>query len=205
MKSFDLTGSLRTIAERSSEQQKVLKAMRKECLIPCVIYGGEKNVNFSVKSADVRKLVYTPDIHYVNLTIDGEVHTAIVREIQFHPVKDTILHMDFLEINDKKPIVMEVPLKLQGLAVGVKAGGKMRQLMRTLKVKALYTNIPEMLTIDVTDMGQRELAYEINDAKSGYYYVITVQANDDKAISEFDRLARNSKDVVRHLITKKED
>jgi large subunit ribosomal protein L25 len=153
MKSFDLTGSVRTIAERSSEQQKVLKAMRRESMIPCVLYGGEKNVNFSVKNADVRKLVYTPDIHYVNLTIDGELHTAIVREIQFHPVKDTILHMDFLEINDQKPIVMEVPLKLQGLAVGVKAGGKMRQMMRTLRVKAIYTNIPESLSVDVTEMG----------------------------------------------------
>ena len=153
MKSFDLTGSLRTIAERSSEQQKALKAMRREDMIPCGLYGCEKNVNFSVKATDVRKLVYTPDIHYVNLTIDGKTYTAIVRELQFHPVKDNILHIDFLEINDKKPIVMEVPLKLQGLAVGVKAGGKMRQLMRTLRVKAIYTNIPEILTIDVTDMG----------------------------------------------------
>lgn len=153
MKSFELNGTARTIAERSSEQTKALKAMRRNSMIPCVLYGGEKNVNFSIKSADVRKLVYSPDIHYVNLNIDGEAHTAIIRELQFHPVKDTILHIDFLEINDQKPIVMEVPLKLEGLAVGVKAGGKMRQLMRTLRVKAIYTNIPESLTVDVTDMG----------------------------------------------------
>jgi large subunit ribosomal protein L25 len=153
MKSFELNGSARTIAERSSEQTKALKAMRRNNMIPCVLYGGEKNVNFSVNAADVRKLVYSPDIHYVNLTIDGVAYVAIMREIQFHPVKDTILHMDFLEINDQKPIVMEVPLKLEGLAVGVKAGGKMRQLMRTLRVKALYPNIPESLSVDVTDMG----------------------------------------------------
>ena len=153
MKSYELNGSARTIAERSSEQTKALKAMRRNSMIPCVLYGGEKNVNFSIKNADVRKLVYSPDIHYVNLNIDGEAHTAIIRELQFHPVKDTILHIDFLEINDQKPIVMEVPLKLEGLAVGVKAGGKMRQLMRTLRVKAIYTNIPESLTVDVTDMG----------------------------------------------------
>jgi len=153
MKSYDLKGSVRTIAERSSEQTKALKAMRRSSLVPCVLYGGEKNVNFSVNNADLRKLVYSPDIHYVNLNIDGEAHTAIMREIQFHPVKDTILHIDFLEINEEKPIVMEVPLKLEGLAVGVKAGGKMRQLMRTLKVKAIYTNIPEILTVDVTEMG----------------------------------------------------
>ena len=153
MKSFELNGSARTIAERSSEQTKALKAMRRNNMIPCVLYGGEKNVNFSVNAADVRKLVYSPDIHYVNLTIDGVAYVAIMREIQFHPVKDTILHIDFLEINDQKPIVMEVPLKLEGLAVGVKAGGKMRQLMRTLRVKALYPNIPESLSVDVTDMG----------------------------------------------------
>ena len=153
MKSYELNGSARTIAERSSEQTKALKAMRRNNMIPCVLYGGEKNVNFSINAADVRKLVYSPDIHYVNLNIDGVAYVAIIREIQFHPVKDNILHIDFLEINDQKPIVMEVPLKLEGLAVGVKAGGKMRQLMRTLRVKALYTNIPESLSVDVTDMG----------------------------------------------------
>ncbi|MBR4381139.1 MAG: 50S ribosomal protein L25/general stress protein Ctc [Bacteroidaceae bacterium] len=153
MKSYELNGSARTIAERSSEQTKALKAMRRNNMIPCVLYGGEKNVNFSVNAADVRKLVYSPDIHYVNLNIDGVAYVAIIREIQFHPVKDNILHIDFLEINDQKPIVMEVPLKLEGLAVGVKAGGKMRQLMRTLRVKALYTNIPESLSVDVSDMG----------------------------------------------------
>jgi large subunit ribosomal protein L25 len=153
MKSYELNGSARTIAERSSEQTKALKAMRRNNMIPCVLYGGEKNVNFSINAADVRKLVYSPDIHYVNLNIDGVAYVAIIREIQFHPVKDNILHIDFLEINDQKPIVMEVPLKLEGLAVGVKAGGKMRQLMRTLRVKALYTNIPESLSVDVSDMG----------------------------------------------------
>ncbi|MBO7417540.1 MAG: 50S ribosomal protein L25/general stress protein Ctc [Bacteroidaceae bacterium] len=153
MKSYELNGSSRTIAERSSEQTKALKAMRRNNMVPCVLYGGEKNINFSVNRADLRKLVYSPDIHYVNLTIDGELHIAIMREIQFHPVKDTILHIDFYEINDQKPIVMEVPLKLEGLAVGVKAGGKMRQLMRTLRVKAIYTNIPEILTVDVSEMG----------------------------------------------------
>lgn len=153
MKSYDLKGSVRTIAERSSEQTKALKAMRRNNGVPCVLYGGEKNINFCVANADLRKLVYSPDIHYVNLNIDGEAHVAIIREIQFHPVKDTILHMDFLEINDQKPIIMEVPLKLVGLAAGVKAGGKMRQLMRTLKAKGIYTNIPEVLTIDVTEMG----------------------------------------------------
>ena len=191
MKSYELNGSARTIAERSSEQTKVLKAMRRNNMIPCVLYGGEKNVNFSVNAADVRKLVYSPNIHYVNLNIDGAAYVAIIREIQFHPVKDNILHIDFLEINDQKPIVMEVPLKLEGLAVGVKAGGKMRQLMRTLRVKALYTNIPESLSVDVTDMGLgkarkiADLSYEnlelINPKTAAVWMVAAARQSKDAA------------------------
>lgn len=152
MKSFELKGESRTIAERSSDQAKALKAMRRQNRIPCVIYGGEKNINFSVAFEDVRKLVYTPHIYVVDLYIDGEKHNAILKELQFHPVKDTILHIDFLEINEEKPIVMNVPIKLNGLPEGVKAGGKLMQARRSLKVKALYNVIPEHLDIDVTDL-----------------------------------------------------
>ena len=153
MKTFELNGTARTIAERSSEQARALKAIRKDNGVPCVLYGGEKNINFTVKADDLRKLVYTPHIYVVNLTIDGVLHTAIMKELQFHPVKDNILHIDFLEINEQKPIVMEVPVKLQGLAEGVKAGGKLQQQMRKLKVKAFYKDIPEILTVDVTSLG----------------------------------------------------
>ena len=153
MRTFELQGATRTIAERSSEQSRALKALRKNNGVPCVLYGGKENINFCVKSDDLRKLIYTPHIYVVNLTIDGVAHTAIMKEIQFHPVKDTILHIDFLEIDDQKPIVMEVPVKLQGLAEGVKAGGKLQQQMRKLKVKALYTDIPEVLNVDVTSLG----------------------------------------------------
>lgn len=152
MKSFELKGTSRAIAERSCDQTRALKALRRQNNIPCVIYGGEKNINFSVAFEDVRKLVYTPHIYVVDLFIDGEKHNAILKDIQFHPVKDTILHIDFLEINEEKPIVMEVPLKLVGLAEGVKSGGKLQQSMRKLKVKALYNVIPERLDIDITDL-----------------------------------------------------
>jgi len=153
MKTFELQGTGRTIAERSSDQARALKAIRQNNGVPCVLYGGGKNINFTAKADDLRKLVYTPHIYVVNLTIDGELHTAIMKELQFHPVKDTILHIDFLEINEENPIVMEVPVKLQGLAEGVKAGGKLQQQMRKLKVKALYNVIPEVLDVDVTSMG----------------------------------------------------
>ena len=166
MKSIDVKGTARTIAERSSEQARALKAIRRNNGEPCVLYGAGENVHFTVTADGLRNLVYTPHIYVVNLDIDGKVVTAIMKDIQFHPVKDTILHVDFLQINDVKPIVMEVPVQLEGLAEGVKAGGKLQLQMRKLKVKALYTNIPEKLIINVSHLGLgkaiqvKELAFD---------------------------------------------
>ena len=121
---------------------------------------------FSVPAEGLRKLIYSPDIFTVELTIDGNPTKAVMREIQFHPVKDNVLHVDFYEITEEKPIVMAVPVKLEGLAAGVRAGGKLVQVQRYLKVKALYTAIPEILTVDVTALALGksikvgELSYE---------------------------------------------
>lgn len=166
MRTIDVKGTARTIAERSSEQARALKAIRKNNGVPCVLYGAGENVHFTVTTDGLRNLVYTPHIYVVNLDIDGKVVTAIMKDIQFHPVKDTILHVDFLQINEEKPIVMEVPVQLEGLAEGVKAGGKLQLQMRKLKVKALYTNIPEKLIVNVSHLGLgkaiqvKELAFE---------------------------------------------
>ena len=174
MKTFELNGTARTIAERSSEQARALKAIRKDNGVPCVLYGGGKNINFTVKADDLRKLVYTPHIYVVNLTIDGELHTAIMKELQFHPVKDNILHIDFLEINEQKPIVMEVPVKLQGLAEGVKAGGKMKYAARKAKVKGLYTNLPETVKVDVSDLDV-EQSIKVSDIKVENCHIVDPQ------------------------------
>ena len=166
MKSIDVKGTARTIAERSSEQAKALKAIRKNNGVPCVLYGGAENIHFTVSVEGLRNLVYTPHIYTVNLSIDGKEVKAIMKDIQFHPVKDNILHVDFYQINEEKPIVMEVPVQLEGLAEGVKAGGKLALQMRKLKVKALYTAIPEKLTINVSHLALGktikvgELSYE---------------------------------------------
>ncbi len=149
MKTFQLEGKSREIAANSADQKRALKAMRKKDEIPAVLYGGEKVIHFSVTNSAVRNLVYTPEIYAVELTIDGEKRTAIMKELQFHPVTDAILHIDFLEVCDTKPIVMEVPVVLEGHAEGVKAGGKLQLQMRKLKVKAVYTKIPENLVINV--------------------------------------------------------
>ena len=148
MKSFELKGTFRTEVGKKSTNE-----LRKNNGIPCVLYGIEKEAKaFAVTTDAVRKLVYTPDIHVVNLTIDGVECTAVLKDIQFHPVKDTILHMDFLQIVEDKAIVMEVPTVLTGLAAGVKLGGKLQQAIRKIKVKAVYANIPEKLTVDVTEL-----------------------------------------------------
>lgn len=154
MKSIDIKGTART-----GFGKKNANLLRKENLIPCNLYGVERGENglpvataFSVQTEEVRNLVYSPDIYVVNLTIDGKTVLAVMREIQFHAVKDNILHIDFYQVTEDKPIVMDVPLKLKGLAVGVKAGGKLQQIMRRVKVKALYNLIPEKIEVDVTNL-----------------------------------------------------
>ena len=154
MKSINVKGTA-----RNEFGKKGAKALRKQNLIPCNLYGVERDDKglpvakaFSVTNEEVRNLVYSPDIFSVNLTIDDKTVLAVMREIQFHPVKDNILHIDFYQITEDKPIVMEVPVKLNGLAAGVKAGGKLEQIMRRVKAKALYTSIPEKIEIDVTPL-----------------------------------------------------
>lgn len=168
MKSINVKGTARTLTGK-----KATREIRKSGCIPCNIYGEAKGENglpvassFTVTQDEVRKLVYTPDIYSVNLTIDGQECKAIMKELQFHPVTDQLLHVDFYEITETKPIIMEVPIKLNGLAEGVKAGGKLAAGVRKLKVRAVYTAIPEKLDIDVTHLGLgktikvSELSYE---------------------------------------------
>ncbi len=158
--------------------KKAVKNLRKEGLIPAVINGGaivelpyngalkagQKLVeiddkrgiittDITVRNEDVRKLVYTPDIFEVDLKLNGEDIKVVMKELQFQPVKDTILHIDFLQVYPDKPIVMEVPVQIEGHAEGVKAGGKLTLSMRKLKVKALYSEIPERLVINVDHLG----------------------------------------------------
>ena len=148
MKTLKLKGTVReTVGKKST------KALRKSDAVPCVLYGGGKNLHFEVTNSELRKLIYTPEIFLVALNIDGKTVNAIMQDAQFHPVKDNVLHVDFYEVSAKKPIVMAVPVQLEGLAEGVKAGGKLSLEMRRLKVKGLYGDIPEVLKIDISDLG----------------------------------------------------
>lgn len=148
MKTLEITGTL-----REGTGKKVCKALRKSEVVPCVVYGGGENIHAQISLDNLRKLVYTPDIFLVNLTIDSKTYPVIMKDIQFHPVSDAILHIDFLQVHEDKPIVMAVPVVLQGLAEGVKAGGKLSLEMRKIHVKGLYKNIPERLYINVENLG----------------------------------------------------
>ena len=155
MKSIDVKGTARTATGKKATQE-----IRKAGSVPCNLYGEARGENglpvalsFSTTAEELRKLVYSPDIYSVNLNIDGKEYKAVMKELQFHPVTDKLLHVDFYEITETKPIVMEVPIKLNGLAEGVKAGGKLAASVRKLKVRAVYSAIPERLNIDVTNLG----------------------------------------------------
>lgn len=148
MQVFELKGE-----KRNDLGKKATKAVRTDAKVPCVLYGGEGNVHFSVVEKDLSKLLYTPIVYTVKLNIGGVAYNAIMREIQFHPVTDRVLHMDFYQIAADKPVIMEIPLKLKGFAEGVQAGGKLVQVIRKLKVKALPGDLPGDLEIDVTSLG----------------------------------------------------
>jgi large subunit ribosomal protein L25 len=148
MKTFELSGTV-----RSEYGKKIAKAMRKEELVPCNLYGHGENITFTVKKEDVRKLIYSPDTQIVDLTVGDTKTKAIVKELQFHPIDGKALHIDFLAVDEKKPVVVEIPVQLNGLAEGVKAGGKLVQNMRKLKAKGIYTAFPDRINIDVTGLG----------------------------------------------------
>ena len=148
MQVFELKGELRTDLGK-----KATKVLREEKKVPCVLYGGKENIHFSVVEKDLSKLVYTPFVYIVKIMIDGNAYEAVMREIQFHPVTDRILHIDFYHIFAEKPVIIEVPVKLKGFAEGVQAGGKLVQVIRKLKVKALPANLQGEVELDVTSLG----------------------------------------------------
>ena len=138
---------------------KAARQMRREGMVPCVIYGEKRGADnlpealaFAVSEKEINKVVFTPHVYVVNIDIDGTEHKAVIKETQFHPVKDNVLHVDFYEITPEKPIVIGIPIQTVGLAPGVRAGGRLTAMLRKLNVRAKYTDIPEKLTIDVSNL-----------------------------------------------------
>lgn len=155
MREFSINGSVRAIVGK-----KATKEVRQNGLVPCVMYGEKRDENglpvathFVVNEKEINKIYFTPHVYLVNINIDGVEHKAIVKEVQCHPVKDNVLHVDFYEVVANRPIVVGVPIAPKGLAEGVRAGGKLMAMIRKINVKATYDLIPEKLDIDVTSLG----------------------------------------------------
>lgn len=148
MKTVELKGQKRTAVGK-----KEAKKLRAQEIVPAVLYGGEEAIHFSVPFAELRQLIYTPSVFLLELNIDGNVHKAMIQDMQWHPVKEEVLHVDFLKISDDKPVKIEVPLKVSGMAKGIKMGGKLNTNLRRLKVKALAADLPDTIDIDVTELG----------------------------------------------------
>jgi large subunit ribosomal protein L25 len=147
MKSIEINGTFRTELGKKSS-----KLSRKAGNVPCVIYGKDKNIHFEAHENTFKNLVYTPEAHLVKLIIEDKEYSAVLKDMQFHPVKDNILHADFIEIHENKPVIINIPIKVSGDSVGVIAGGKLSIKRRTLKVKGLAKDLPESLPIDITDL-----------------------------------------------------
>jgi large subunit ribosomal protein L25 len=148
MKTIDIKGSSRVALGKENTVK-----LRKAGSVPCVIYGNGGNISFAVEKAALHPLVYTPNAYLVNINIDGQTETAVMRELQFHPVSDEILHVDFYRIDHSKPITIDVPVALEGSPEGVKLGGKLQQLTRKVKISALSQHLPDVLNVDISTLG----------------------------------------------------
>ncbi|HZH54053.1 MAG TPA: 50S ribosomal protein L25/general stress protein Ctc [Sphingobacteriaceae bacterium] len=144
MKSIAISGS-----SRKNVGKRDAKELRYEGQVPAVLYGGAEQYHFSVSAADLKPAIYTADVHFIELDIDGNKHKAIIQDIQFHPLTDLVRHIDFLELSDDKEVAMQVPVKLTGTSPGVKMGGKLIQKLRKLRVKALPANMPQYIEVSL--------------------------------------------------------
>lgn len=147
MKAITINGS-----KRESVGKKNSKALRNAEKVPCVLYGGKEPIHFSADELSFKPLVYTPDVHTVVIELDGKSYKAIMQDVQFHPVTDKIIHIDFYQLHDDKPVSMYIPVKLEGNAIGVRNGGVLKFTNRRLSVTALPKDLPDFINVDISTM-----------------------------------------------------
>lgn len=140
------------VAKRTEKGKKYTKKIRKEGLVPGVLYGGKENVLFEVTNKELKKIIFTNQVYIIDLDVEGTVYKCIKKDVQFHPVSDDTLHIDFLEVQDDKPIELSIPVEVTGFAEGVKQGGFLFTMKRYIKIKALLKDIPDVVTVDVTEL-----------------------------------------------------
>ena len=147
MKSVSISG-----LPRVSVGKKDAKTLRREGKVPCTLYGGTEQINFYAEYNTFTHVVYTPEVNTVKITVDGKEYDTLLQEIQFHPVNDKIMHIDFLQLFPDKPVMIDIPVKITGSSSGVKAGGKLTIVTRKLKVKSLPAHLPDDITVDISDL-----------------------------------------------------
>lgn len=188
MQTVAIEGTLRTEITKSST-----KAIRRGQGVPCVMYGGENVIHFHAQENSFKKLVYTPDFKLAEITVEGTSHRAIVKDIQFHPVTDKIMHMDFIELVPGRTFKTELPIRVIGSAPGVKVGGKLLQGMRKAKVMSTPEALVDSITVDVShlELGQ---SVRIRDVKAVEGLTITTPSGTPVASIEIPRALRSAMD-----------
>lgn len=167
MKTIELSG-----LKRAASGKKENNVLRTEGRIPCVIYGGGENIHFSVSIKDVKNIIYTPNAYVINVDIEGQKEVVVLREVQYHPVYEQILHIDFYRITPGKPVTIEVPIKLVGNSDGVKLGGKLVLMKRKVMVSALVENLPDFIEVDTTPLGLGA-SFFVGNIKSDKFTLLT--------------------------------
>jgi len=182
MKSITINGS-----QRESVGKKATKALRNAGKVPCVLYGGDKPVHFSAEEKAFKPLVFTPDVFTATIELDGTKYSAVLQDIQFHPVTDKILHVDFYQLFDDKAVTMEIPVRLAGTPKGVTVGGALRHNLRKLRVKALPANLPDFIEANVTELAIGNKLY-VTELKNDNYSLL----HPDNTVVAQVRMSRNA-------------
>ncbi|MEI6020592.1 MAG: 50S ribosomal protein L25 [Bacteroidota bacterium] len=147
MKTVSLSGSLRANVGKTDAT-----ALRANGMVPCVIYGSGKQIHFSADTRHFKNIIYTPNTNLVDITVDGNTYKTVLQEAQFHKIKDTLIHADFLEVNESNPVTVQLPVKAIGQSAGVKAGGKLNIKLRKLKVRGLISKLPEFIELSIENL-----------------------------------------------------
>jgi large subunit ribosomal protein L25 len=181
MKSFALSSEARQISKIAN------RALRNQGKVPCVLYGGEKQVYFSVSENDLNKLVNTPAVYIVEIDFEGTVYKAILQDIQFHPLTDRINHVDFLQVFEDKEVTMNIPVNFNGSAIGVKNGGNLVIRRRSIKTRALPSNLPDAIEVNIEDLKIGKTIFIGDIRNDNYTYLAS-----DKAVVVSVKMARGA-------------
>ncbi len=200
MKTLEIIGYKRANLGKSES-----KKLRNEGNVPCVLYGGDKQVHFYVPMIQFRNIVYSPDVYFVNMDIEGTEYKCILQDVQFHPVSEIILHADFLQLFDDKPVKMDIPVSLTGTSPGVVNGGTLVHKRRTITIKALPGNMPEMIEVDISSLDFHksvkvaevmEKDFEIQDPDQASIAVVEVPRALRAALAEEEAAALEEEELL---------